>query len=75
MAASITLNQAHILNFLSALIRRALPRSKVIHLTRHPMDACFVIYKTSFKQAYPFSFDLKDLASYYIAYARMMDHW
>ena len=63
-------------NFLYlGLIHRALPNAKIIHLTRHPMDACFAIFKTLFKQAYPFSYDLDDLARYYCAYAELMQHW
>jgi cytochrome c-type biogenesis protein CcmH/NrfG len=64
------------LNFLYAgLIHRALPNAKIIHLTRNPMDACYAIYKCLFKQAYPFSYNLDDLAQYYIAHHRLMNHW
>jgi len=64
------------LNFLyTGLIQRALPQAKIIHLTRAPMAACYAIYKTSFGQAYPFSYNLDNLAKYYIAYRKLMDHW
>lgn len=64
------------LNFLyCGLIARALPRAKIIHLTRHPMDTCYAIYKTLFKQAYPFSYDLDELANYYLKYRQLMQHW
>jgi tetratricopeptide (TPR) repeat protein len=64
------------LNYLyCGLIQRALPRAKIIHVTRHPMAACFAMYKALFKDAYPFSYDLNDLARYYIGYRRLMDHW
>jgi tetratricopeptide (TPR) repeat protein len=64
------------LNFLyTGLIRLALPNARIIHLTRHPMDACYAIYKTPFDQAYPYSYDLQDLGRYYIAYRQLMDHW
>jgi hypothetical protein len=33
------------------------------------------MYKTLFRMAYPFSYDLSDLASYYAAYAALMQHW
>lgn len=63
-------------NFLyTGLIQQALPNAKVIHLTRSPMAACYAIYKTSFGQAYPFSYNLDDLAKYYIAYRKLMTHW
>ena len=64
------------LNFLYiGLIKLALPAARIIHLTRHPMDACYAIYKTPFDQAYPYSYDLQDLGRYYIAYRELMDHW
>lgn len=64
------------LNFLyCGLILKALPNARIIHLTRHPMDTCFAMYKTLFKQAYPFSYDLRELAEYYLAYRKLMDHW
>ncbi|MEW6982016.1 sulfotransferase [Colwelliaceae bacterium 6471] len=64
------------LNFLyTGLIQRALPNAKIIHLTRSPMAACYAIYKTSFGQAYPFSYDLNNLAKYYLAYRKLMTHW
>ncbi len=64
------------LNFLYiGLIKQALPEAKIIHLKRHPMDACFAIYKTLFRMGYPFSYDLSDLAHYYAAYQSLMQHW
>jgi hypothetical protein len=56
-------------------IARALPNATLIHMDRHPMDAVFAIYKTLFSDAYPFSYDLKDLGHYYVAYRKLMDHW
>ena len=64
------------LNYLyCGLIRRALPDARIVHLTRHPMAVCYAMYKTLFKDGYPFSYDLEDIARYYIAYRRLMDHW
>ncbi|MCJ8295363.1 MAG: sulfotransferase [Colwellia sp.] len=64
------------MNFLyTGLIQRALPNAKIIHLTRSPMAACYAIYKTSFGQAYPFSYNLADLGKYYLAYRKLMTHW
>jgi tetratricopeptide (TPR) repeat protein len=64
------------LNYLyCGLIRRALPNAKIVHLTRHPMAAGYAIYKTLFKDGYPFSYDLDEIAQYYIAYRKLMDHW
>jgi hypothetical protein len=64
------------LNFLyCGLILRALPNAKIVHVTRHPMDTCFAVYKTLFKQAYPYSYDLRELGQYYLAYRKLMSHW
>jgi len=64
------------LNFLYlGLIAAALPQATLIHVRRHPLDVCYAMYKTLFRMAYPFSYDLSDLAGYYSAYARLMQHW
>ena len=64
------------LNFLYlGLIAAALPQATLIHVRRQPLDVCYAMYKTLFRMAYPFSYDLSDLASYYAAYAALMQHW
>jgi tetratricopeptide (TPR) repeat protein len=57
------------------LIRRALPEAKVIVVDREPLDACYAMYKTLFEDAYPFTYDLGELARYYAAYSRLIRHW
>lgn len=57
------------------LILKALPKARIIHVTRNPMDTCYAVYKTSFHRAYHFSYDLDELADYYLAYHRLMRHW
>jgi tetratricopeptide (TPR) repeat protein len=64
------------LNYLYVgLIHLALPNAKIINLKRHPLDTCYAIYKQLFLDAYPFSYDLKELGQYYVAYHRLMEHW
>jgi tetratricopeptide (TPR) repeat protein len=64
------------LNFLYVgLLRAALPRARIIHVRREPLEGCYAIYKTLFRMAYPFSYSLEDLAGYYLAYHRLMAHW
>jgi tetratricopeptide (TPR) repeat protein len=64
------------LNYLyCGLIRRALPNAKIVHVTRGPMAACYAMYKTLFKDGYPFSYDLGEIGRYYVGYRRLMDHW
>jgi tetratricopeptide (TPR) repeat protein len=64
------------LNYLYAgLIRRALPRARIVALMRDPMDSCYAMYKALFTGAYPFSYDLEDLGRYHLAWQRLMQHW
>jgi tetratricopeptide (TPR) repeat protein len=61
------------LNFLYlGFIARAFPEARIVHLGRHPMDACFAMYKQSF---FRFAYTLEDLAEYYVAYDRLSRHW
>jgi len=39
------------------------------------MDSCYAMYKYLFKNGYPFSYHLGELAAYYIEYDRLMKHW
>lgn len=57
------------------LIHLALPKAKIIHVTRHPLDTCYSIYKQLFTNGYPFSYQLTELAQYYIEHYKMMQHW
>ncbi len=64
------------LNFLYAgLIHLALPKAKIILLDRDPMDTCYAVYKNLFEGIYPFSYDLEELANYFVAYRKLIDHW
>ena len=64
------------LNFLyCGLIKLALPNAKIINVKRHPVDTCFAMYKRVFRNAYPMSYDLEELAHYYLAYDKLMQHW
>lgn len=56
-------------------IRRALPDARIVLVNREPVDSCFAMYRTLFGEAYPFSYDFEDLARYYAAYERLMNHW
>jgi tetratricopeptide (TPR) repeat protein len=58
-----------------ALIFRAFPNARIVHLTRHPVAACHAIYKTSFAGPLPFAFDLAELAEFYVGYRQLMAHW
>jgi tetratricopeptide (TPR) repeat protein len=56
-------------------IHRALPRARLVLVSRSPLDGCFAMYRTLFGEAYPFSYDFEDLARYHAAYSRLIAHW
>jgi tetratricopeptide (TPR) repeat protein len=63
-------------NFLYiGLIAAALPKARIIHLNRDPMDNALGMYKALFRMGYPFSYDFADLAQYMRAKDRLMQHW
>ncbi|MGH8253811.1 MAG: sulfotransferase [Steroidobacteraceae bacterium] len=63
-------------NFLYlGLIAQALPGARIVHVRRDPLDSCFALYKTLFRDGSPYSYDLQDLARYYLAYHQLMEHW
>ncbi|MGB5492215.1 MAG: sulfotransferase [Woeseiaceae bacterium] len=63
-------------NFLYiGLIAKALRGAPIVHVRRHPVDSCLAMYRALFRMGYPFSYDLDELAEYYIAYDALMKHW
>jgi tetratricopeptide (TPR) repeat protein len=63
-------------NFLSlGLIHAALPKARIIHLERHPIDTCLSIYFQHLESSVDYANDLEDLAHYYGQYLRLMRHW
>ena len=60
-------------NFLYlGFIAKAFPQARIVCLTRHPMDACFALYKQSF---FRYAYTLDDLGPYYAAHNRLCNHW
>ena len=63
-------------NFLFVgLLRIVLPRARVIHCRRDPLDTCWSIYKHLFTGHQPFAYDLEELGRFYRLYQRLMAHW
>jgi tetratricopeptide (TPR) repeat protein len=64
------------LNFLFVgLIHLALPKAKIVHIRRDPMDNCVSCYQLLFTGSQPFAYDLAELGHYYRGYERVMAHW
>jgi tetratricopeptide (TPR) repeat protein len=57
------------------LILKALPKAKIVHLTRHPMDACFSSFKQLFADAYPHSYEQGEMARHHARYCHLMALW
>jgi len=52
-----------------------LPRARIIHCRRNPMDSCLSCYFQHFTSPMPFASSLEGLGAYYQAYERIMAHW
>ncbi len=62
-------------NFLFVgLIHLALPRARIIHTRRDPMDVGVSCFSTLFTNV-PYAYDLGEIGRYYRAYDRLMRHW
>lgn len=63
-------------NFLHlGLIAAALPKARIIHIRRNPVESCLSCYARWFETGYAFSYDLGELGRYYRAHERLMAHW
>ncbi|RZA31496.1 MAG: sulfotransferase family protein [Lysobacteraceae bacterium] len=60
---------------LVGFIRRALPRARILHMVREPMDVCFSNYRALFGDSYSYSYDLAALAHHHRQYRQLMAHW
>lgn len=56
----------------AGFIAKGFANARIVHLRRHPMDACFAMYKQSF---FKFAYSLNDIGRYYVAYSRLARHW
>src|SRR5205807_5525558 len=57
------------------MIHAALPQARIILIRRHPLDACWAIYKAHFQGKFLFSYHQIELAEYYLAFRRLAQHW
>ncbi len=63
-------------NFLLiAAIALLLPKARIIHCRRDPLDTCVSCYTQNFRTGNVFATELTDLGRYYRAYERLMAHW
>jgi tetratricopeptide (TPR) repeat protein len=63
-------------NYLNlGLIATLLPRARIIHCRRDPVDTCLSCYFQNFSEPQGFTLDLAYLGMYYREYLRVMKHW
>ena len=63
-------------NFLHlGLLALALPRARIVHCVRHPLDVAVSIWFHQFTQGHAYSWRLADIGAYYRAYRGLMAHW
>ncbi len=57
------------------LVALVLPRARVVHCRRDPMDTGLSIYTQQFASGHEWAYDLEDIAAFYQQYRRIMRHW
>jgi hypothetical protein len=57
------------------LVHLALPRARIIHVMRDPVDTCLSCFSKLFSAPQDHTYDLAELGRYYARYARLMAHW
>ncbi|TDR71086.1 sulfotransferase [Paludibacterium purpuratum] len=64
------------INYLAlGLIPLMLPRAKIIHVRRNPIDTCVSCFTRLFNRYQDATYDLTELGRHYVDYARLMNHW
>lgn len=65
-------------NFLYiGLIRKLLPKAKIVHCKRNPIANCLSVYKAYFSAvgSHKYAYNQKELAEYHNLYEDLMEHW
>lgn len=57
------------------LIRAILPKARIIHSMRHPVETCLSNYRIHFAEGQLWSYNLRTLGRYYVRYWNLMQHW
>jgi tetratricopeptide (TPR) repeat protein len=57
-------------------IHCALPKARIVHVRRHPLDTCLSIFKTDLRDhLFDYGCSLDTLGEYYLMYLKLMQHW
>jgi len=57
------------------LIHLILPKAKIIHSQRDPVETCLSCYRIHFAEGQQWSYNLRELGRYYRRYWHLMLHW
>jgi len=60
---------------LVGMIKAILPKARVIHCRRDPIDTCLSIFKNYFLGEHPYAYDMTELGAYHNLYLDLMAHW
>ena len=61
--------------FYAGLIRLILPRARIIHCRRDPVDTCLSCYTKLFGGEQAFAYDMMELGRFHRDYQMLMSHW
>ena len=65
-----------LMNYRAAgLIAKSLPRAKMVHVVRDPMDVAFGCYKQVFGSGHLFSYDFEEIAEMIADHQKLVAHW
>jgi tetratricopeptide (TPR) repeat protein len=59
----------------AGLIHLILPKARIIHVMRDPVDTCLSCFSKLFTSGQNYSYDLAELGRFHRAYQRLMAHW
>lgn len=57
------------------LIHLILPKAKIIHCRRNPVDTCLSNFRILFGEKMEYTYDLEEVGRYYVAYSKLTEHW
>lgn len=60
---------------LVGLIHLLMPKAKIIHVRRNPVDTCVSTFNRLFQHGQEHTYDLTELGRNYRTYLQVMDHW
>lgn len=60
---------------LLGLIEKLFPHARIIHCVRDPLDTCLSNYFQDFSSTINYTNDLDNIATHYMLYAKLMNHW